>query len=97
MNQAPANPLLSLLPLLLIFVVFYFILIWPMQRKQKKHQQFLAQLKRGDKVITNGGIYGTIHAVNHQTVILKVGDGVKLKVSRSAIAGFQPLEGGEDG
>ena len=79
-----------MLPLLLIMVVFYFLLILPAQRRQKKTQQMLMALKNGDKVITNGGIYGTIVGLENDAVQLRIADQVKVKVSRSAIAGLQP-------
>jgi len=92
-TQQP-NALLSFLPMILIFGIFYFILIAPMRKRQKKTQAMLAQLKKGDQIITNGGIYGRIAATDESTnsVILQISDQVKIKVARSAIAGMQ---GGE--
>ena len=78
------------LPLIIIMVIFYVLLILPAQRRQKKTQAMLAALKNGDKVVTNGGIYGTIVGLEDEAVQLRVADQVKLKVSRSAIAGMQP-------
>ncbi len=93
--QSP-NALVSFLPMILIFGIFYFILIAPMRKRQKKTQQMLAQLKKGDAVITNGGIYGRIAAIDDATatVILQVSDQVKIKIARSALAGLQgtPVE-----
>jgi preprotein translocase subunit YajC len=88
--QSP-NALVSFLPMILIFGIFYFILIAPMRKRQKKTQQMLAQLKKGDAVITNGGIYGRISAIDDATatVILQVSDQVKIKIARSALAGLQ--------
>jgi preprotein translocase subunit YajC len=96
----PANPLLfaqttpggmiTFLPLLLIMVVFYVLLILPAQRRQKKTQQLLQALKNGDKVITNGGIYGTIVGLEDDTIQLRVADQVKIKLSRNAVVGLQP-------
>jgi preprotein translocase subunit YajC len=77
------------LPLILIMVIFYFLMILPAQRRQKKVTQMLKALKNGDKVITNGGIYGTIVGLDDDTVQLRVAEQVKMKVSRSAIAGLQ--------
>jgi preprotein translocase subunit YajC len=75
--------------MIFIFVIFYFLLIAPMRKKQKRQQQMLAQLKRGDEVVTSGGIFGRIAAFDeaHGAVILQIGDNVKIKVLRSAIAG----------
>jgi len=81
------NPLLSLLPLVLIFVVFYFLLIRPQQKKQKKHQKLLQALDRGDQVITSSGIHGTIANVKEHTVIVVIADGVKVEIEKSHIAG----------
>jgi preprotein translocase subunit YajC len=77
------------LPLVLIMVIFYFLMILPAQRRQKKVSQMLRELKNGDKVITNGGIYGTIVGLEDDSVQLRIADQVKIKVSRSAIAGLQ--------
>ena len=74
-------------PLILIFLVFYFLLIRPQQKKTKEHQNYLANLKRGDKVITGGGIYGQITGLTDNVVTLEVADGVRIKVSRTAILG----------
>lgn len=95
MNQA-ANPLISLLPLVLIFGIFYFMLIRPMQKKQKQHANYLKELKKGDKVITNGGLYGSILSVEDDTLILKLAENVRVRLSRSAVAGPQPGEGRDD-
>jgi len=78
-----------LLPMILLMVVFYFLMIMPAQRRQKKVAEMLKNLKTGDKVITNGGIYGTIASLEDEAVYLRVAEQVKVKVSRSAIAGFQ--------
>jgi len=87
----PPNALVSFLPMILIFGIFYFILIAPMRKRQKKTQQMLSQLKKGDAVITTGGIYGRIAALDESTntVILQVSEQVKIKVARSALAGLQ--------
>jgi len=77
------------LPLVLIMVIFYFLMILPAQRRQKKVSQMLKELKNGDKVITNGGIYGTIVGLEDDSVQLRIAEQVKVKISRSAIAGLQ--------
>lgn len=81
--------LVNLLPLILIFVIFYFLLIRPQQKKQKELKKMLENLKKGDKVITQGGIYGTIEYLSQSTVTLKIAENVKIKVSRGAIAGIR--------
>ena len=82
------------LPLLaLFFVAMYFLMIAPQQRKQKKWQEMLSQLKSGDKVTTNGGIRGTVLSVKDDVVVVRVQpDGVKLEFVRSAIAAVTPAE-----
>jgi preprotein translocase subunit YajC len=74
-------------------VIFYFLLIAPMRKRQKTLQHLVEALKKGDRVITNGGIYGEIQGVDAQTVILKVADNVRIKVAKSAIAGLESKEG----
>jgi preprotein translocase subunit YajC len=88
--QSPGGMLGGLLPILLILVIFYFLLILPAQRRQKKTQEMLRSLKPGDKVITSGGIYGTIVGIEGDTVQLRIAEQIKIKVARSAIAGLQP-------
>ena len=89
----------SFLPLILIFVIFYFLLIRPQQKKVKEHQAFVAALKKGDKVVTNGGIHGEIKGLTETVVTLEIADNVRIKVSRAHIAGAQgsamAVEGGE--
>ena len=81
-----ANPLFAMLPFVLMFVVFYFLLIRPQKKRQTEHQQMLTTLKKGDKVITTGGLLGTIMGVKDKTVVLKVGDGeTKVEYLKSAI------------
>jgi preprotein translocase subunit YajC len=81
--------LVSLVPLLLIFVIFYLLLIRPQQKKQKEHQKLLTALKRGDRVVTNSGMFGVIASINDDKniVVLRVGDDVKLEFLKSSIAG----------
>lgn len=92
--QAAAQPsgIALFLPLILIMVIFYFLMIMPAQRRQKKVAQMLKDLKNGDKVITNGGIFGTIVGIEADSVQLRIAEQVKIKVSRSAIAGLQTEE-----
>jgi preprotein translocase subunit YajC len=77
----------SLLPLVLIFVVFYFLLIRPQQKKQKPHREMLAALRRGDRVVTAGGIIGqVVRVVNDGEVIVEIADGVRARVVRGMIS-----------
>lgn len=88
--QAAQPNLLSMLtPWILILVIFYFILWRPAQKKQKEHQAMLSALKKGDKVITNGGLFGKVTKVDDSVVVLEVSDNTKIRVSRRAIAGFE--------
>lgn len=89
--QSPQQPggLGLFLPLLILIPIFYVLMILPAQRRQKKVNQMLAALKNGDKVITNGGIYGTVVGLENDAVQLRIADQVKIKISRNAIAGLQ--------
>jgi len=80
-----ANQLIQLLPLVLIVVVFYFFMIRPQMKRQKELVNYRNSLKKGDKVITTGGIYGRIHEVNDLTIILEVDSNIHLKVDKSAV------------
>ncbi len=79
----------SFLPLILIFVVFYFLLIRPQQKQAKQHQAFLGDLKKGNKVITKGGIYGEITSISDSALTLEIAENVRIKVDRQSIAGPQ--------
>ena len=78
--------LMNLAPLILIFVVFYFLLIMPQQKKAKQHKQMLESIDKGDDVITSGGIHGKVVGIADQVLTLDIGDKVKIKVSREFIA-----------
>lgn len=78
--------LLSLVPFLLIFAVFYFLLILPQQKRQKQLKEMLDQLKKGDKVVTASGIWGTITNIGKHTVTLQIADNTKIKMQREHIA-----------
>ncbi len=80
-----ASGLASFVPLILIFVVFYFLLIRPQQRKAKLHQQFLGNLKKGERVVTNGGIHGRITGLTDTVVTLEIAENIKVKVNRGSI------------
>lgn len=80
------------LPFALILAIFYFIILLPMRRRQKKVQEFRDALKVGDKVITTSGIYGAITKLNDRSVQLQVADKVRIEVSRSAVGGYQGQE-----
>jgi preprotein translocase subunit YajC len=77
----------NFLPIIAIGLVFYFMVIGPANKQRRKQQEMLSALKKGDRVITSGGIYGTIQGVEPEAVYLKIAENVKVKVSRSAISG----------
>ncbi len=83
-----------LIPLGLMFAIMYFLVIMPQQRQRKKMQAMLADLKAGDKIITSGGIYGTINGIDGDSVILKISSEpqVKIRISRAAIAQVEASE-----
>jgi len=83
----------ALIPLLLMFAVFYFILIRPQQKKQKSQREMLQNLKTGDQVITSGGLYGTIVAIDEQKITLRIAENVKVVVGRSFVASRVGWEG----
>jgi len=84
------------LPLVFIFAVFYFLLIMPQQRRQKKWQKMLGELKTGDKVVTGGGLRGTIVALRDDYIHLRIPpDNLRVEVQRSSIVSVTPAEGGE--
>jgi preprotein translocase subunit YajC len=82
----PMGFLVSMLPLILIVVIMYFLMIRPQQKKAKAHQAMMEALKQGDEVVTSGGIYGIIAGVKKNTLYLKVAEGVKIEIERFAIA-----------
>ena len=84
----------GIIPLILMFAVFYFLLIRPQQKQAKQHQQFLADLKSGAKVMTKGGIHGQITGLTDNVVTLEIAKDVRIKVSRDAIAGTLTKDGG---
>lgn len=84
---APApNPITQFVPLIFIFVIFYFLLIRPQQKKAKDHQKLVASIQTGDSVVTNAGIHGVVTNVKETTVLVRVADNVKLEFDRAAIA-----------
>ena len=78
--------ILSFVPFILIFVIFYFLLILPQQKRQKKLRSMLEALKKGDKVVTSSGIWGTVTNLGKDTVTVQIGDNVKVKIQRDHIA-----------
>lgn len=84
-----SSMLIQLVPFLAIFAIFYFLMIVPARKKQKLHTAMVDNLKPGDKIVTNGGIYGTVVGVTDAIVQLRIADQVKIEVAKHAIAGMQ--------
>ena len=80
------NFFVGMMPLILIFVVFYFLLIAPQQKLRKEHQIMLSKLVKGDKVVTNGGIYGTVVEVKNNIVVLRIAEDTKIEIQKEAVA-----------
>ncbi len=91
-QAAPTDMLISFAPVLIIAVIFYILIFMPMRKRQKKLDAMIRELRNGDKVITNSGIYGVVAGVKDKTFILKVADQVKIEVAKNAIAGLQAPE-----
>ena len=87
--------ILNILPIAAIFLVFYFLVIGPASRQRKKTAEMLSALKKGDRVLTSGGIYGTIQGVEPDVVYLRIAENVKIKVARSAISSIVTAETAE--
>jgi len=90
--QGAPSAWVQLMPFALVLGIFYFVILLPMKRKQQKVQAFLAALKVGDRVVTSGGIYGTITRVGDQSVQVQVADKVRVEISRNAVVGYQGQE-----
>jgi preprotein translocase subunit YajC len=92
-REGEPNPMASLVMMGLIFAVFYFVLILPMRRKQRKLETLVKQLKTGDKILLNSGIFGTITGVEEEAFQIRIDDKTRIKVLKSAVAGLQPEPG----
>ena len=84
-----ASPWLQFVPFIFVLAIFYFIVLLPMKKRQQKVQSFLSALKVGERVVTSGGMFGTITRLSDQSVQLQVADKVRVEVSRNAIVGYQ--------
>ena len=83
---AEANPFVSFVPLILIVVVFWFFLIRPQQKKQKEHQKMVGNLKKGDRILTTGGIFGTIVKVGDDRMTVEIAEKVKVQIERNQVS-----------
>jgi preprotein translocase subunit YajC len=88
--EGQANPITSLLPLVFIFVVFYFLLIRPQSKKAKEHKQMVEALAKGDEIVTNGGLLGKLAKVGDNFVEVELAEGLTVKLQRNAIANVMP-------
>jgi preprotein translocase subunit YajC len=84
-----ASPLVQFIPFVLVLAIFYFVILLPMKRRQKKVEGFLGGLKVGDRVVTSGGVHGAVTRLEEQTLQLEVAPNVRLKVSRTAVVGYE--------
>ncbi|NOX08011.1 MAG: preprotein translocase subunit YajC [Gammaproteobacteria bacterium] len=90
---APAeqsDPIMTFLPLIVIFVIFYFMLIRPQSKRAKEHKQMVEALQKGAEVVTNGGVLGKITAVGDNFMTLKIADGVEIRVQRQSVSQLMP-------
>jgi preprotein translocase subunit YajC len=88
--EPQGDPLMGFLPLIVIFIVFYFLLIRPQSKKAKEHREMVAALAKGDEVVTNGGLLGRISKVGDNFIELDVAEGMTVKVQRQAVASLMP-------
>ena len=86
----PGGGLLTFLPLVLMLVVFYFLMIRPQQKRVKEHREMVAALKKGDEVVTNGGLGGTVSKVGEAYLTVRIADGVEVNVQKGAVAALLP-------
>lgn len=84
-NAISPNTITSLLPIVFIFGIFYFLLIRPQQKKQKEHEKMVSELNKNDEIVTNGGVHGTVVNVKDTTLILKIDENVKIEINKSAV------------
>jgi len=92
-GQPAINPIANLFPLILIFVIFYFMLIRPQKSKDKVHQKMLAGLNKNDEVVTSSGLHGTIINVKDKTIILRIDENVKIELEKSCVAYIKKPQG----
>ena len=92
-GQPAVNPLVNFFPLILIFVIFYFLMIRPQKSRDKQHQKMLSNLNKNDDVVTSSGIHGTIVNVKDKTVVLRVDENVKIEVEKNCVAYVKKPQG----
>ena len=89
-SAAGSGGIISFLPMILLFVVFYFLLIRPQQKHQKDHQNMVAELAKGDEIVTMGGILGKITSIDENFISIEVAQGTELKIQRAAVQTMMP-------
>ncbi len=89
-GAAPGNPFISFLPLIVLFGIFYFLMIRPQMKRQKELRKMIADLAKGDEVVTNGGLAGRVDDIGDGFLTLEIASGVKVKVQRQAISAVLP-------
>jgi len=87
------NPIMNLFPIILIFVIFYFLLIRPQKAKEKEHLKMLGGLNKNDEIVTSGGIHGTIVNVKDKTVILRIDENVKIELEKNCVTYIKKAQG----
>lgn len=93
MQPQAANPIINLVPLILIFGIFYFMLIRPQRKKEKEHQNMLKNINKNDEIVTTGGIHGTVVNVKEKTITLRIDENVKIEIERNCIAFIKKPQG----
>jgi len=83
------SPLVQLIPFALVLAIFYFVILLPMKNRQKKVQEFLSGLKQGDKVVTQGGIFGSIAKISDDSIQLQIAPNVRVDIAKAAVVGYQ--------
>lgn len=94
-QQAP-NPLVQFIPFILIIVIIYFMMIRPQKKRQQEHEKMVTGLSKGDKVITVGGLHGTVQSTKEKSIIVKIADNVKVEIERSAVSSVVPTGKSEE-
>ena len=90
--QGAPSAWVQLLPFVLVLAIFYFVILLPMKKRQQKVQTFLAALKVGDRIVTSGGIYGTITRLSEPSVQIQIANNVRIEIARNAVVGYQGQE-----
>jgi preprotein translocase subunit YajC len=85
-QSGAVNPIVQLLPLALIFIIFYFLLIRPQKLKEKEHQKMIAGVAKNDEIVTLGGIHGTVVNVKDKTLLLRIDENVKMEIDKGSVA-----------